>query len=114
LCNLSNKNIGDIGALIVPNLLYNNMMVKKLNISCNNISHDGVEAISDCLKNNDSLQELNLSHNMISTDGAKRIADAILFIGQFKNLIFPIVIFLMMEQWLSVSLTRTTMCYKNL
>jgi len=71
LCNLSNKNIGNTGAIIVY-LLNNNKMVKKLS---DNTSYDGIVAITDCLKNNDSLQELNMSHNMISVDGAKMIAE---------------------------------------
>ena len=79
-CDLSGKNIGNIGALIVSNLLYLNksiITVKMLNISSNNISDDGIARISDCLKNNNSLLGLKMSHNRISVEGAMKIEEAL-------------------------------------
>ena len=76
-CDVSCMNIGNLGALIISNLLYNNRTIKKLYIFHNNISDEGVVAISNCLKNNDSLQEMDVSRNKISTKGATNIAEVI-------------------------------------
>ena len=75
--NLSRKDIGNNGAVIVSNLLYNNKRIVTLDLSYNNISYDGVAAVAEWLKNNYTLQSLNMSHNKISVEGASKIAEAI-------------------------------------
>ncbi|XP_065896624.1 protein NLRC3-like [Dysidea avara] len=84
--NLSNKKIGDIGALIVSNLLYNSTRVNKLDVSYNKISHKGIVFIADYLKNNITLQKLNISHNSIAIEGAKKIAEIIQINRSLQNL----------------------------
>ena len=77
ICDLSRNNLCCIGAVILSNVLCNNMVVKELDISHSNISDDGIQAISHYLKGSCSLQELNLSYNLVSTEGAKEIAGVI-------------------------------------
>ena len=64
--SLLKKNIKDDTACFIAFGLYNNTIVKKLDLSFNNITDHGAVAISDCLKCNNTLKELNLSHNHIS------------------------------------------------
>ena len=76
-CDLSGKNIGNVGALILSNLLYNKKAVQKLYISHCNISDDGVKVICDWLENAKTLQELDISHNEITSNGTTKIAEVI-------------------------------------
>ena len=64
--DLSDQKINDCGALLVSNLLHNNIKIKALDLSKNYVSHEGTVAISHCLKNNNALQELDLSRNNIN------------------------------------------------
>ncbi|XP_065897457.1 uncharacterized protein [Dysidea avara] len=75
--NLSRKDIGNNGAVIVSNLLYNNRSITELNLSENNIKYVGLAAVSEWLKDNYSLKTLNMSHNWISIEGANKIAEVI-------------------------------------
>ena len=84
--NLSNKNIGNTGALIVSNLLHDNTMVKQLNISYNNISEDGAVAISCCLTNNSTLEELDMSGNDINQEAVEAVFNAIKLSSSLKRL----------------------------
>ena len=74
-CELTGLNIGNSGALIISNLLFNNITTKKLDISLNDISD--ISAICDCLKTNSKLQELNLSYNKINIESTAKIAEVI-------------------------------------
>ena len=73
LCDVSRKDIGYTGALIVSNLLFNNLKVKKVDISYNNLSDDEAIAISNCLKNNYVLQQISMSGNNITAKGKEEI-----------------------------------------
>ena len=67
--------------------LYNNTIVKKLDLSCNNITDHGAVVISDCLKHNNTLKELNLSHNYICVDGMSGLAECVRYMSlEFVNL----------------------------
>ena len=74
--NIPNYGIGDVGAVIISNLLYNTG-IKTLNLSHNNLSYYGIVAVTELLKNNCTLQVLNLSHNKISIEGANKIVEII-------------------------------------
>ena len=80
-CDLSNKNIGDNGAKILSNLLYNSVKIKQLYISSNRISDYSVLAIDvnkvDRLMCNKTLLELDMSHNTITLEGTKHVAEFI-------------------------------------
>jgi len=77
VCDFSRKNIGDAGALIISNLLYNKQAIQKLYISHCSISDSGVVAICDWLKNTYTLQEIDISGNTIASNGASKIAEVI-------------------------------------
>jgi len=76
-CNLSSLGIGDTGAVVLANLLYDNQEIKELNLSYCKISYDGIAAISDWLKTNNTLQILNISNNIITIEAASKIAEMI-------------------------------------
>jgi len=85
-CNLSNKAIGNTGALIVSNLLHNSTVVKQLNISYNNISEDGALALSCYLTNTNTLEELDMSGNKINQKAVEVLVHAVKFNSSLKNL----------------------------
>jgi len=71
--DLSSMGIGDTGAQIVSNLLYNNLKVKQLDVSNNEISDSGAVTISKSLKNNVALEEVDISENNLSRKGANML-----------------------------------------
>jgi len=71
--DLSSMSIGDTGAQIVSNLLFNNLKVKQLDVSNNEISDSGAVAINKSLKNNDTLEEVDISENNLSRKGANML-----------------------------------------
>ena len=75
--NMSNVGINDDAVYLISFGLYDNTIVRILDLSCNIITCDGAVAISECLKINNTLQELNLSRNHITSKGVKKVAEAI-------------------------------------
>ena len=75
--NLSNKHINDDTVCLITLGLYNNTMVKELDISYNNLTDNGAIFISNFLKHNNTLQKLNISHNYIADDGVADISDSL-------------------------------------
>ncbi|XP_065900409.1 protein NLRC3-like isoform X2 [Dysidea avara] len=76
LCDLSSKNIGNTGSLILSYVLYKNVKMQKLNVSHNSISDDGVIPLAQCLKYNYTLIELDVSHNDLTSKGKSLISVA--------------------------------------
>ena len=77
LYDLSRKDIGNTGAIIISNILCYNFAVRNLCISHNNISYDGVVAICNFLMTDHYLHELDMSHNEITSRGADEVANAL-------------------------------------
>ena len=75
IVSLSNSNIDDDSVCLITFCLYNNMIMKKLDLSHNAITDDGAAIISDCLKYNSTLQNLDISYNRITDNGAEAIGD---------------------------------------
>ena len=76
-CDVSRLDIGDTGAVVLANLLYDNQKIYKLNLSHCNMSYDGIAAISDWLKTNNTLQILDISNNTITIEAVSKIAEMI-------------------------------------
>jgi len=74
---LSYKSIGNIGAIIISNILSKNIKTKVVDISYNSISDDGAVAIINCLRKNSTLEELNMSGNVITSKEAKMALDCV-------------------------------------
>ena len=84
--NLSDKNIGKTGALILSNLLYDNHTIKKIDLSMNNLCDDGALAFSKCLRSNITLKKLNLSYNNINKSGIEALFNSLWFNRTLKKL----------------------------
>ena len=80
-CRLSNKGIGDIGAQIMSNLLYNKYKIKTIKVSTNNIGYNGLKAITERFKflhdKIGHLETLDISHNDMSTERVMIFAEGI-------------------------------------
>ena len=63
--DLGNKNIGDLGAQALAEVLKVNTNLKNINLAVNGIKDKGVKYIAEVLKVNTSLKSLNLVHNEI-------------------------------------------------
>lgn len=72
--NISNAQIGNVGATAMANLLKNNSTLKILALSFNNIGDEGCINIFNALHSNYTLQTLYLDHNKIGAAGAAAIA----------------------------------------
>ena len=78
--NLSNEGINDDEVYLITVGLYNNRIVRKLDLSCNNIGEVGAAIISSCLKHNKTLKELNLSENKINSVGMSYFCKCVKYI----------------------------------
>ena len=84
--DLSSKEIGNTGALIVSNLLYNNQKIQNINLSKNNLNDSGALAICKCLRSNITLKKLNLSYNTITKNGIEVLFNALWFNRTLRKL----------------------------
>ena len=75
--SLSNKNVHDDVVCLITFGLYNNTIVKNIDLSHNDITIHGAVAIRKCLEYNDTLQRLDISHNQLVDDGAMVISDCL-------------------------------------
>ena len=84
--NLANKNVNEDRVCLVTFGLYNNTIIKKLDLSCNDITDDGAVIISDYLKHKSALHTLDISHNKITSDGVRAISDSLKHNNTLKEL----------------------------
>ena len=75
--NLSSSNVSDDAVSLITFGLYNNTVIKKLDLLSNSITDHGAVIISGYLKHNTILQKLDISHNKITDDGAVTIGDSL-------------------------------------
>jgi hypothetical protein len=88
--DVSGKNLGTEGALVVAEYLDGNGAMMRLNLSDNCIGgHDdepGVHALADMLKSNTTLTEFNISSNSLDKECAQMLAPAIKDNGALTSL----------------------------
>ena len=84
--NLSSKHVNDDTVCLITLGLYNNTMVKELDISYNNVTDNGAIVISNFLKHNNTLQKLNISHNSITNDGVEVVSDSLRYNNALQEL----------------------------
>ena len=77
--DISNNNIGNIGASALASALKVNKILVTLNISNNNIGNIGATALAGALKVNKKLITLDISNNNIGDIGASDLGDAVKF-----------------------------------
>jgi len=77
VCDLSIKNIGNTGAVMLSNLIYCTASIRNLVISKNKLFGNALIVIFGCVKNNAALQQLHFSHNQIGIKGAYKCAEVI-------------------------------------
>lgn len=83
--NLSQNNLGDVGAKHVAYMLQN-CGIKHLNLDYNDIKADGVEKIADSLRDNRTLESLSLVDNLAKDKGAQALARMIEHNKKVKHL----------------------------
>ena len=74
---LSDKRIGDEGAIVLAKELATNTSVISVDLSFNEIGNVGAEALAKALKTNTSVISVDLSFNKIGNVGAEALAKAI-------------------------------------
>ena len=77
MITLSENYIGAEGAVALSDAIKINRTLTKIQLSQNNIGDAGVVALADAIKINTTVQEIHLSKNYIHDEGAVALADAI-------------------------------------
>ena len=79
--------IGDEGAKILANSLFNNIDIKEINLEDNKIGEEGMKDLSEKVFGKISLKQINLSHNLIDEKGAKYLGKSLETANNLENLI---------------------------
>ena len=67
--NISDNNIGDVGAIFIANALGINTTLVSINLTTNNIGNKGFESLADALTVNRSVASIELKSNNINVQG---------------------------------------------
>jgi Ran GTPase-activating protein (RanGAP) involved in mRNA processing and transport len=94
--DVSGKNLGMEGALVVAEYLGSNGALLSLDISSNGLFAEGTKLLAKALESNQTMTSLNISSNYMTYDGNKlgdmsgvaALADVILGMGALSTLIF--------------------------
>jgi len=84
--NLSQNNLGAIGAKLLCEVIEQNNRIKWLNISSNQISDEGASYLAASLQTNNSLKWLELNDNKICAFGIKKLSEALMVNQCLKKL----------------------------
>jgi len=84
--NISQNNLGFMGAKLIYEIIINNKRIKWLNISSNQLCDEGACYIAIALEKNNSLKWLDLNNNKICYLGIEKISEALIVNKSLKKL----------------------------